>query len=297
MPEGRIVKALSGFYYVADGDRVFSCRARGLFKKKGAKVNPLVGDWVVYDAINEEEGYVMEVGERTSELVRPPISNVDQAVLVFSMFKPAFSALLLDKFLVHTEHAGIDSIIILSKADQVPEEEVRAITEKYEAIGYTVIPTSTKQETRGLQEVREVLHDRISVFAGQSGVGKSSLINALFPGVSLQTGDVSEKLGRGKHTTRHVELIPLEGGGYVADTPGFSSLEFMDLDELDLAEAFRDFAERSPDCKFRGCLHVTEPSCAVQEGVASGELSKERYENYLQFREELKEYQRRNKPW
>lgn len=297
MPEGRIVKALSGFYYVADGDRVFSCRARGLFKKKGAKVNPLVGDWVVYDAINEEEGYVMEVGERTSELVRPPISNVDQAVLVFSMFKPAFSALLLDKFLVHTEHAGIDSIIILSKADQVPEEEVRDITEKYEAIGYTVIPTSTKQETRGLQEVREVLHDRISVFAGQSGVGKSSLINALFPGVSLQTGDVSEKLGRGKHTTRHVELIPLEGGGYVADTPGFSSLEFMDLDELDLAEAFRDFAERSPDCKFRGCLHVTEPSCAVQEGVASGELSKERYENYLQFREELKEYQRRNKPW
>ncbi|WP_301169208.1 ribosome small subunit-dependent GTPase A [Brevibacillus nitrificans] len=297
MPEGRIVKALSGFYYVADGDRVFSCRARGLFKKKGAKVNPLVGDWVVYDAINEEEGYVMEVGERTSELVRPPISNVDQAVLVFSMFKPAFSALLLDKFLVHTEHAGIDSVIILSKADQVPEEEVRAITEKYEAIGYTVIPTSTKQETRGLQEVREVLHDRISVFAGQSGVGKSSLINALFPGVSLQTGDVSEKLGRGKHTTRHVELIPLEGGGYVADTPGFSSLEFMDLDELGLAEAFRDFAERSPDCKFRGCLHVTEPSCAVQEGVASGELSKERYENYLQFREELKEYQRRNKPW
>ncbi|MDR7317359.1 ribosome small subunit-dependent GTPase A [Brevibacillus nitrificans] len=297
MPEGRIVKALSGFYYVADGDRVFSCRARGLFKKKGAKVNPLVGDWVVYDAINEEEGYVMEVGERTSELVRPPISNVDQAVLVFSMFKPAFSALLLDKFLVHTEHAGIDSVIILSKADQVPEEEVRAITQKYEAIGYTVIPTSTKQETRGLQEVREVLHDRISVFAGQSGVGKSSLINALFPGVSLQTGDVSEKLGRGKHTTRHVELIPLEGGGYVADTPGFSSLEFMDLDELDLAEAFRDFAERSPDCKFRGCLHVTEPSCAVQEGVASGELSKERYENYLQFREELKEYQRRNKPW
>ncbi|KQL44237.1 GTPase RsgA [Brevibacillus choshinensis] len=296
MPEGRIVKALSGFYYVADEGRIFSCRARGLFKKKGAKVNPLVGDWVVYDAINEEEGYVMEVGERTSELVRPPISNVDQAVLVFSMYKPAFSALLLDKFLVHTEKAGIDSVIILSKADQVSEEEVAAVVQKYEAIGYTVIPTSTKQQ-RGLQEVRDILHDRISVFAGQSGVGKSSLINALFPGVSLQTGDVSEKLGRGKHTTRHVELIALDGGGYVADTPGFSSLEFMDLTELDLAEAFRDFSDRAPDCKFRGCLHVTEPSCAVQDAVESGELSKERYENYLQFREELKEYQRRNKPW
>ncbi|MDF2684054.1 MAG: ribosome small subunit-dependent GTPase [Brevibacillus sp.] len=296
MPEGRIVKALSGFYYVADEGRIFSCRARGLFKKKGAKVNPLVGDWVVYDVINEEEGYVMEVGERTSELVRPPISNVDQAVLVFSMYKPAFSALLLDKFLVHTENAGIDSVIILSKADQVSEEEVAAVVEKYEAIGYTVIPTSTKQQ-RGLQEVRDILHDRISVFAGQSGVGKSSLINALFPGVSLQTGDVSEKLGRGKHTTRHVELIALDGGGYVADTPGFSSLEFMDLTELDLAEAFRDFSDRAPDCKFRGCLHVTEPSCAVQDAVESGELSKERYDNYLQFREELKEYQRRNKPW
>ncbi|MED4581804.1 ribosome small subunit-dependent GTPase A [Brevibacillus choshinensis] len=296
MPEGRIVKALSGFYYVAAEGRIFSCRARGLFKKKGAKVNPLVGDWVVYDAINEEEGYVMEVGERTSELVRPPISNVDQAVLVFSMYKPAFSALLLDKFLVHTEKAGIDSVIILSKADQVSEEEVAAVVQKYEAIGYTVIPTSTKQQ-RGLQEVRDILHDRISVFAGQSGVGKSSLINALFPGVSLQTGDVSEKLGRGKHTTRHVELIALDGGGYVADTPGFSSLEFMDLTELDLAEAFRDFSDRAPDCKFRGCLHVTEPSCAVQDALESGELSKERYENYLQFREELKEYQRRNKPW
>ncbi|QRG65656.1 ribosome small subunit-dependent GTPase A [Brevibacillus choshinensis] len=296
MPEGRIVKALSGFYYVADEGRVFSCRARGLFKKKGAKVNPLVGDWVVYDAISEEEGYVMEVGERTSELVRPPISNVDQAVLVFSMYKPAFSSLLLDKFLVHTENAGIDSVIILSKSDQVSEEEVAEIARKYEAIGYTVIPTSTKQQT-GLQEVRDILHDRISVFAGQSGVGKSSLINALFPGASLQTGDVSEKLGRGKHTTRHVELIPLDGGGYVADTPGFSSLEFMDLTELDLAEAFRDFADRAADCKFRGCLHVTEPSCAVQEAVETGEVSKERYENYLQFREELKEYQRRNKPW
>ncbi|MGF9818376.1 ribosome small subunit-dependent GTPase A [Brevibacillus agri] len=296
MPEGRIVKALSGFYYVADEGRIYSCRARGLFKKKDAKVNPLVGDWVVYDAINEEEGYVMEVGERTNELVRPPISNVDQAVLVFSMYKPMFSSLLLDKFLSHTEHVGIDSVIVLSKADQVSQEEVDAIVRQYEAIGYQVIPTSTVDE-RGLEEVRSILHDRITVFAGQSGVGKSSLINTLFPGVSLQTGDVSQKLGRGKHTTRHVELIPLPGGGYVADTPGFSSLEFIDFTELDLAESFRDFAALSADCKFRGCLHVSEPSCAIQAALAAGELSEDRYEHYKQFREELKEYQRRNKPW
>ncbi|WP_432774330.1 ribosome small subunit-dependent GTPase A [Brevibacillus gelatini] len=296
MPEGRIVKALSGFYYVADEGRIYSCRARGLFKKKGAKVTPLVGDWVVYDAINEEEGYVMEVGERTNELVRPPISNVDQAVLVFSMYKPMFSSLLLDKFLAHTERVGIDSVIVLSKADQVSQEEVDVIVRKYEAIGYQVIPTSTVDE-RGLEEVRSILHDRITVFAGQSGVGKSSLINKLFPGVSLQTGDVSHKLGRGKHTTRHVELIPLPGGGYVADTPGFSSLEFIDFTELDLAESFRDFAALSPDCKFRGCLHLSEPSCAVQAALKEGKLSEERYEHYKQFREELKEYQRRNKPW
>lgn len=296
MPEGRIVKALSGFYYVADGDRVYSCRARGLFKKKGAKINPLVGDWVNYDVINDTEGYVMEVGERTSELVRPPISNVDLAVLVFSMYKPMFSPLLLDKFLVHTEHAGIDSVIVLSKADQAEEEEIAKIVKKYEAIGYTVIPTS-KIDHRGMDEVKELLRDRISVFAGQSGVGKSSLINLLYPGVSLQTGEVSQKLGRGKHTTRHVELIPLEGGGYVADTPGFSSLEFMDMSEQDLADSFREFAALSPRCKFRGCLHVSEPSCAVQAALEAGEASMERYEHYKQFREELKEYQRRNKPW
>jgi ribosome biogenesis GTPase / thiamine phosphate phosphatase len=296
MPEGRIVKALSGFYYVADGERVYQCRARGLFKKKGAKVNPLVGDWVVYEVISDGEGYVMEVGERTSELVRPPIANVDQAVLVFSMVEPAFSPFLLDKFLVHTEHAGIDSVIVLSKADLAADDEVEAIVRKYEKIGYRVIPTSTVDE-RGVAAVREVLRDCISVFAGQSGVGKSSLINALFPGISLQTGDVSQKLGRGRHTTRHVELIPLPGGGYVADTPGFSSLEFIGIDELDLAEAFRDFAALSGQCKFRGCLHVSEPGCAVLAALQAGDLDVERYEHYKQFREELKEYQRRNKPW
>jgi ribosome biogenesis GTPase len=296
MPEGRIVKALSGFYYVADGDQVYQCRARGLFKKKGAKVNPLVGDWVVYDAISDSEGYVMEVGERSSELLRPPIANVDQAVLVFSLVEPSFSSLLLDKFLVHTEKAGIDSVIVLSKADLAEPDEIEGIVRKYEAIGYRVIPTSTRDQ-RGVDDVRAELKDRITVFAGQSGVGKSSLINSLFPGMSLQTGDVSHKLGRGRHTTRHVELIPLEEGGYVADTPGFSSLEFISLSELELAESFRDFAEVSDRCKFRGCLHLSEPSCAVRVALETGEIDGERYEHYKQFMEELREYQRRNKSW
>ncbi|WP_134684505.1 ribosome small subunit-dependent GTPase A [Brevibacillus migulae] len=296
MPEGRIVKALSGFYYVADGDQVIQCRARGLFKKKDAKVNPLVGDWVVYESVSETEGYVMQVSERKNELLRPPVSNVDQAILVFSMQEPGFSPLLLDKFLVHTEHAGIDAVIVLSKADLVSDEEVAAVIDRYEKVGYRVLPTS-KRDLRGIEQLRHELKDAISVFAGQSGVGKSSLINLLFPDMQLQTGDVSQKLGRGRHTTRHVELIPLPEGGYVADTPGFSSLEFIGLSELDLAHSFRDFEQVADQCKFRGCLHLSEPGCAVREAVESGEIVAERYEHYKQFTEELKEYQRRNRPW
>jgi ribosome biogenesis GTPase len=296
MPEGRIVKALSGFYYVADGDRVIQCRARGLFKKKDAKVNPLVGDWVVYESVSETEGYIMQVHERKSELLRPPVSNVDQAILVFSLKEPAFSSLLLDKFLVHTEHAGIDSVIVLSKADLATAEEAAEVMRKYERVGYRVIPTS-KRDGRGVDELRAELRDRISVFAGQSGVGKSSLINVLFPGIELQTGDVSQKLGRGRHTTRHVELIPLPEGGYVADTPGFSSLEFIGLSELDLARSFRDFEQFADGCKFRGCLHLSEPGCAVREAVETDDIDPARYQHYKQFTEELKDYQRRNKPW
>ncbi|GAA4716040.1 ribosome small subunit-dependent GTPase A [Brevibacillus fulvus] len=296
MPEGRIVKALSGFYYVADGDQVVQCRARGLFKKKDAKVTPLVGDWVVYDATSPSEGYVKEIKERQNELLRPPISNVDQAVLVFSMNEPRFSSLLLDKLLVHTEHTGINTIIVLSKADLATEEEISAVVNQYGQIGYRVIPTSTRNQ-QGLQELQAALRDQVSVFAGQSGVGKSSLINTLFPEIRMQTGDVSQKLGRGKHTTRHVELIPLEEGGYVADTPGFSSLEFIGFDELDLAQSFRDFAERADQCKFRGCLHLSEPGCAVRKAVESEEIAPQRYEHYQLFMEELKEFQRRNKPW
>jgi ribosome biogenesis GTPase len=212
------------------------------------------------------------------------------------MNEPVFSSLLLDKFLVHTENTGIDSIIVLSKADLAADDDVDRIVRKYEQIGYRAIPASTR-DMRGVDQLRGQLRDRISVFAGQSGVGKSSLINLLFPGISLQTGDVSQKLGRGKHTTRHVELIPLEEGGYVADTPGFSSLEFAGLTELDLAQAFRDFARFSDQCRFRGCLHLKEPGCAVRTAVESGELDAERYRHYKQFTEELKEYQRRNKPW
>lgn len=294
MPEGRIVKALSGFYYVADAEKVVQCRARGLFKKKDAKVTPLVGDWVRYEAISDSEGYVMEVAERKTELIRPPIANIDLAMLVFSMREPVFSSALLDKFLVHTERAGIEAVIILSKSDLVSPQEVAQVRGKYEQIGYRVIPTSTV-ERFGLTEVRSQLAGRITVVAGQSGVGKSSLINAVFPGVKLQTGEVSQRLGRGRHTTRHVELIPIDEGGYVADTPGFSSLELGELSELELAEAFREFRPLAEECRFRGCLHLREPGCAVLAALARGEIDGERYEHYQLFAQEQKEQKRRNK--
>lgn len=288
MPEGRIIKALSGYYYVLDGAEVWQCRARGIFKKKG--ISPLVGDWVTYDREQNQEGYIQTVGERKTQLVRPPISNVEQAVLVFSLAEPAFSHLLLDKFLVHTESAGLESIICLSKADLFPEG-AHSIKELYEGIGYQVLVTS-KESGHGLKELQELLRHRITVFSGQSGVGKSTLLNAVYPGVNLQTGEISERLRRGKHTTRHVELIPVEGG-FVADTPGFSQLDFFNIEPEELGYYFIEFKARIPDCKFRGCLHQSEPKCAVRTALDEGKIDQRRYENYVQFLEEIKEEKRR----
>ncbi|RXT15052.1 ribosome small subunit-dependent GTPase A [Ammoniphilus sp. CFH 90114] len=288
MPEGRIIKALSGYYYVLDGQSIWQCRARGLFKKKG--ITPLVGDWVEYDQESNEEGYIQSVGERTTELVRPPIANVDQAVLVFSLAQPAMSHLLLDKFLVHTESAGVRSIICLSKAD-LAEDEIDEIEQLYQRIGYEVLVTS-KYSDQGIAKLREMLQGHITVLAGQSGVGKSTLLNALFPGSNLQTGEVSERLRRGKHTTRHVELIPVEGG-FVADTPGFSQLDFFEIEPVDLSYYYLEMKPYIPDCKFRGCTHLSEPKCAVREALELGMIAPSRYESYKQFIQEIKDKKRR----
>ncbi|WP_134700317.1 ribosome small subunit-dependent GTPase A [Ammoniphilus sp. YIM 78166] len=288
MPEGRIIKALSGFYYVLDGDTIWQCRARGLFKKKG--ITPLVGDWVTYDQENNQEGYVQTIDDRSTELVRPPIANVDQAILVFSLAQPAMSHLLLDKFLVHTESAGIQSIICLSKADLL-DDGIDQVEQLYRGIGYEVLVTS-KESPQGIKELREMLKGRISVLAGQSGVGKSTLLNALLPGVNLQTGEVSERLRRGKHTTRHVELIPVDGG-FVADTPGFSQLDFFEITPEELSHYFIEMRPFIPECKFRGCTHLSEPQCAVRSALEEGKIPASRYESYKQFIEEIKDKKRR----
>lgn len=296
MNEGRIMKAISGFYYVQlkeakEKEKIVQCRARGVFKKR--KLTPLVGDLVKMEPTSNGEGIVVEVLPRHSELTRPPVANVDQALLVFSMTTPAFSYLLLDRLLVHTEYAGIDAVICLTKADDSEGFHLQDLHHIYGKMGYTVLITSAVSGV-GMQELTEVTAGKISVLAGQSGVGKSTMINKLIPGLKLKTGTVSEKLGRGKHTTRHVELIPWKHGGAIADTPGFSQLDFPpDLSPEQLSACFIDFRAHSTQCKFRSCLHEKEPGCAVKEAVAQGKISTTRYENYIVFLQEIMEKNRR----
>ncbi|WP_419883794.1 ribosome small subunit-dependent GTPase A [Peribacillus sp. B-H-3] len=288
MPEGKIIKALSGFYYVLDGENVIQCRGRGVFRLN--KVNPLVGDSVVYQAENPTDGYILEVKDRKNELVRPPIANIDQAILVFSAVEPDFSTALLDRFLALIEDNEVEPIICISKMDLLQESKIQEIEKyiaDYKKTGYAVITTSSKTN-EGIEKLQPYLQGKTSVFAGQSGVGKSSLLNAMKPELKLKTNDISSHLGRGKHTTRHVELIHV-GSGLVADTPGFSSLDFLEMEAERLSYCFPEIYQTGERCKFRGCLHDKEPKCAVKEAVESGEIPQYRYNHYLQFLEEIKD--------
>lgn len=299
MARGMIIKALSGYYYVlAEGDapgegNLVQCRAKGIFKKRG--ISPLVGDQVEFSLTENNEGMVDEILPRSSELVRPPVANAKLAVLVFSVDRPALNPHLLDKFLVHVESAGLDSIIVLTKTDLLDsdsEEELMQVVKVYERMGYPVYSTSARLG-KGISDVAARLAGVVSLFSGQSGVGKSSLLNAILPGLTLATNEISDRLGRGKHTTRHTELIPLPTGGWVADTPGFSQLDFEGLEAEDLSDCFRDFRVYSEACRFRGCSHHKEPNCAVKQAVEEEKLAAFRYENYIQFYTEIKERKRR----
>jgi ribosome biogenesis GTPase len=288
MPEGKIVKALSGFYYVLHHQDLIQCRGRGVFRKN--KVTPLVGDEVVFQIEKNSEGYILEVKQRKNELVRPPVANVDQAILVFSAVEPDFSTVLLDRFLVLVEYNHIKPLICITKMDLTNDEQKQMISKyasEYQTAGYEVILTSSETET-GIEQLHSHIEGKITVVAGQSGVGKSSLLNVLRPDLELKTNDISAHLGRGKHTTRHVELIEI-GNGFVADTPGFSSLEFTGIEAEDLTSCFPELHRASENCKFRGCLHLSEPKCGVKHAVELGEIPAYRYEHYLDFLKEIKE--------
>jgi len=286
MAEGRIVKALSGFYYVKSDDNIYTCKGRGVFRNR--KITPLVGDFVEFEESNPGEGYIMAIKERKNELVRPPIANINQAFIVSSAASPDFSALLLDRFLVLIESKNIDPIIFITKMDLINEKELDEITSYkaiYEKIGYPVELISTKQP-ENLPELGHYFSNNVSVFAGQSGVGKSSLLNVLKPSLLLKTAEISQSLGRGKHTTRHVELMQLNDG-LVADTPGFSVLDFNEIEAEELSECFPEMREKRAECKFRGCMHFKEPKCAVKEAVEKEEIPLFRYEHYVSFLEEI----------
>jgi ribosome biogenesis GTPase len=281
--KGQIIKALSGFYYVASEDEIFQTRARGNFRNR--KITPLVGDEVIFESSNQTDGYLLEILPRKNELVRPPVANVDQGVVVTSLVEPNFSYNLLDRFLVTLEYEGIEPIIFLTKADLVKDlAAMKAIEETYQAIGYHVI--TSKAEGEDLLELQRYFPERITVFMGQSGAGKSTLLNRIVPELALETGVISESLGRGKHTTRHVELLPI-CDGLVADTPGFSSIDFLEIEAVELPKLFPDFLAVASNCRFRECMHLNEPDCAVKQGVAANEIAETRYKNYVQFLEEI----------
>lgn len=281
--KGKIIKALSGFYYVASEDEIFQTRARGNFRNR--KITPLVGDEVIFESSNQTDGYLLEILSRKNELVRPPVANVDQGVVVTSLVEPNFSYNLLDRFLVTLEYEGIEPIIFLTKADLVKDlAAMKAIEETYQAIGYHVI--TSKVEGEDLLELQRYFPERITVFMGQSGAGKSTLLNRIVPELALETGVISESLGRGKHTTRHVELLPI-CDGLVADTPGFSSIDFLEIEAVELPKLFPDFLAVAANCRFRECMHLNEPDCAVKQGVAANEIAETRYKNYVQFLEEI----------
>ncbi len=281
--KGKIIKALSGFYYVASEDEIFQTRARGNFRNR--KITPLVGDEVIFESSNQTDGYLLEILPRKNELVRPPVANVDQGVVVTSLVEPNFSYNLLDRFLVTLEYEGIEPIIFLTKADLVKDlAAMKAIEETYQAIGCHVI--TSKAEGEDLLELQRYFPERITVFMGQSGAGKSTLLNRIVPELALETGVISESLGRGKHTTRHVELLPI-CDGLVADTPGFSSIDFLEIEAVELPKLFPDFLAVAANCRFRECRHLNEPDCAVKQGVAANEIAETRYKNYVQFLEEI----------
>lgn len=268
---------------MASEDEIFQTRARGNFRNR--KITPLVGDEVIFESSNQTDGYLLEILPRKNELVRPPVANVDQGVVVTSLVEPNFSYNLLDRFLVTLEYEGIEPIIFLTKADLVKDlAAMKAIEETYQAIGYHVI--TSKAEGEDLLELQRYFPERITVFMGQSGAGKSTLLNRIVPELALETGVISESLGRGKHTTRHVELLPI-CDGLVADTPGFSSIDFLEIEAVELPKLFPDFLAVASNCRFRECMHLNEPDCAVKQGVAANEIAATRYKNYVQFLEEI----------
>lgn len=289
---GKIIKGIAGFYYVHDGhSKTYACKAKGIFRNRNIK--PLVGDDVEFTVLDEadSEGNIDAILPRRNALVRPAVSNVDQALVVFSITHPEPNLNLLDRFLVMMLSQEVPVTICFNKIDLNGEEAMQRYRNIYETAGYPVFFTSTYEQT-GIEEIRSLLRGKTTVLAGPSGVGKSSLTNLIQPEARMETGGISEKISRGKHTTRHAELFYVESGTYMMDTPGFSSMFIADMEENRLKDYFPEFAEYEEACRFLGCVHIGEPVCGVKAAVRDGKISESRYENYKLLYQELKDKRR-----
>ncbi len=290
--QGKIIKGIAGFYYVHVVESgLYECKAKGVFRKE--KIKPLVGDIVEIDILdeNEKKGNIVEILERKNELIRPAVANIDQALVVFAVTKPKPHFNLLDRFLIMMESKGIPVVLCFNKKDIATEQEIQELKEIYETCGYQMIFTSAL-EKENIEEVKALLKGKTTAIAGPSGVGKSSLINIFQPDANMETGSISEKIERGKHTTRHSELIWIEEDTYIMDTPGFSSLYTNEFEKEELKYYFREFEAYEGQCKFHGCDHIHEPGCAIKQAMEEGKVHPVRYKNYLDMYQELKDKRR-----
>ena len=289
---GKIIKGIAGFYYVGNGKgQVYQCKAKGIFRNRGVK--PLVGDDVEFSILDEKEkeGNIDAILPRKNQLVRPAAANVDQALVVFALSHPAPNFNLLDRFLVMMERQDVPVILCFNKADQGQEEGGWDFMDSYRRAGYQVLSISALEKS-GVEEVRRLLAGKTTVLAGPSGVGKSTLTNALYPQAEMETGEISRKIQRGRHTTRHSELFWIGEDTYMMDTPGFSSLYVEDLEPEELKHYFPEFAPFEDQCRFLGCVHVGERDCGVKDAVAEGKIARSRYDNYILMYQELKNKRR-----
>lgn len=294
---GKIIKGIAGFYYIyissADEnvctpyEGVYECKAKGIFRNEGVK--PLVGDNVEIEILDEanKKGNIVKILERKNSLIRPAVANVDQALVIFAAAKPTPNLNLLDRFLISMEMSKVESIICFNKTDVADEDYVNHLRDIYFSCGYKVICTSTVDGS-GVEQLKSMLKGKTTVLAGPSGVGKSSMTNAIIPEACMQTGGISKKIERGKHTTRHSELFTIQKDTFLFDTPGFSSLYVNNLEKEELMWYFPEFDKFNDKCRFQGCVHINEPDCAVKDALREGLISKSRYDNYLLIYDELK---------
>lgn len=290
--QGKIVKGIGGFYYVNTGEgEIYECRARGIFRKEGKK--PLVGDNVEIEVLDGQEktGNLVEILPRKNRLIRPAVANVDQALVLFAAADPKPNLNLLDRFLILMEQQQVPVTICFNKADLLEGGELDLLKQGYEAGDYPVHILSVRQQ-QGMEEIRSLLTGKTTVMAGPSGVGKSSLLNEVKPDARMETGEVSQKIKRGRHTTRHSEFFQIGPDSYLMDTPGFSSIYLEDIDPGELQDYFPEFRPLAGQCRFTGCAHVGERDCGVKTALEEGKISRTRYENYVLLYQELKEKRR-----